>query len=88
MKFVKKPIVVNAIQWTGTNNDDIVEFMGWKVDKTNYGHLKIPTLEGTMEARPGDWIVRGVTGEYYPVKPDIFALTYEPVQDFSGNSRE
>jgi hypothetical protein len=43
-------------------------------------HLAIHTLEGTMRADPGDWIVRGIKGEFYPVKPDIFAATYEPAE--------
>lgn len=43
--------------------------------------VDIETLEGTMRAEPGDWIIKGVKGEYYPCKPDIFALTYEPVED-------
>lgn len=44
------------------------------------GTLDIPTLEGTMTAQPGDWIIRGVQGEIYPIKPEIFAETYEPVE--------
>lgn len=44
------------------------------------GQLHIPTLEGTMTANPGDWIIRGVQGEFYPCKPDIFEATYEPVE--------
>lgn len=44
----------------------------------DYAVLNIKTLEGTMEATPGDWIIRGVKGELYPCKPDIFELTYEP----------
>lgn len=43
--------------------------------------VQIPTLEGTMTANPGDWIITGVKGERYPCKPDIFAATYEPVDD-------
>ena len=44
-----------------------------------HDHILIPTLEGDMEARPGDWIIKGVAGEFYPCKPDIFEQTYEPV---------
>lgn len=44
-------------------------------------HVVIPTLEGEMEASPGDWIIRGVQGELYPCKPDIFAATYEPADE-------
>ncbi len=43
-------------------------------------HLKILTLEGTMEAIPGDWIITGIKGETYPCKPDVFEATYEPVK--------
>lgn len=43
-------------------------------------HLSIKTLEGTHAAEPGDWIIRGVAGEFYPCKPDIFDATYEPVE--------
>ena len=49
------------------------------------GTLDIPTLEGTMTAQPGDWIIRGVQGEIYPCKPDIFEATYEPVDDVHPN---
>lgn len=50
----------------------------WKV--TNGLGIQLPTLEGEMLARPGDWIIHGVKGEFYPCKPDIFATTYEPVE--------
>ena len=46
----------------------------------NSGHLLIGTLEGTMAAAPGDWVIKGVAGEFYPCKPDIFEATYEPVE--------
>lgn len=44
-----------------------------------YPYIAIETLEGTMKASPGDWIIRGIQGEFYPVKPDIFEATYEPI---------
>lgn len=82
-KFRKKPVVIEAVQWTGDilDAETIVEFaanaaqptVGFQGDK-----LVIYTLEGVMEASPGDWIIRGVKGEMYPCKPDIFAATYEP----------
>lgn len=84
MKFRKKPVVLEAIQWTGRNLDEIRNFM-----KPNYpghgteGHpdcLTIHTLEGTHRADVGDWIIKGVKNEFYPCKPDIFEQTYEPVQ--------
>lgn len=84
MKFRKKPIVIEAVQWTGLNKEEIEDFMHSKVD---YYHdlsqhlLIISTLEGQYLASPNDWIIRGRRGEYYPCKPDIFAETYEPIPD-------
>lgn len=81
MKFRKKPVVIEASVWLGDNLEGIVQFVGddayWDVDEQV---LKIATLEGHMVAKPGDWIVRGVQGEFYPCKPDIFVETYEPVE--------
>lgn len=76
MRFRKKPVVVEAVQWTGFNRDEIREFCnpGFDHDLTLY----IDTLEGTHRARPDDWIIKGVKGEFYPCKPDIFEATHEP----------
>lgn len=56
---------------------------GVSIDPSD-GALLIATLEGVMKAQPGDWIIRGVKGELYPCKPDIFDATYEPVEDGQG----
>lgn len=79
-KYRKKPVVIDAVQWSGDilDAEQIVEFgdgdpIGFKGDT-----LQIVTLEGVMSASPGDWIIRGVKGELYPCKPDIFAATYDP----------
>ena len=92
--FKKKPVIVEAIQWHGDNLTEVLEFTGkhpkfdtWfssfeEYEKVvaNSGYVfKIFTLEGTMNASPGDWIIRGVQGEHYPCKPDIFNKTYEKV---------
>lgn len=78
-KFRKKPVMIEAIQWTGNNLEEIKDFMGcYEYAKKN---LIIHTLEGKMIAQVNDWIIRGVQGEYYPCKPDIFEKTYEPVVD-------
>ena len=91
-RFVKKPVVVEAIQWTGSNLREVIDFCGlhesarhWTWEEyeavvANEG-LKIFTLEGPLHASVGDWIVRGVNGEVYPCKPDIFKKTYEFVED-------
>jgi hypothetical protein len=78
-RFRKKPVVVKVIQWTGHNHDEILAFMGKPPENLGYQHyLTIPTLEGDHRANIGDWIIKGVKGEFYPIKPDIFAETYEP----------
>jgi len=79
-QFRKKPVVIEAIQWAGNNLPEVMEFAGpAKADaRLDLDGLKIYTLEGTMRASIGDWIIRGVKGELYPCKPDIFDATYEP----------
>lgn len=96
MKYKKKPIVVEAIQWTGLNFIQVMDFVG---EILEYGvdvhrsaaylagqgqpicYIVIPTLEGNMWAISGDYIIKGVNGEYYPCKPDIFKKTYEEVKE-------
>ena len=95
-KFRKKPVVIEAVQWTGDNLNEVLSFTGkhpkwseWFSSFEEYethvnesgGIFKILTLEGTHDAAPGDWIIRGVHGEHYPCKPDIFEKTYEPAFD-------
>lgn len=91
MKFRKKPVVIEAVQWTGNNLRDIIDFTGlhssakkWTWEEyeavvANEG-LKIFTLEGSLMASIGDMIIKGVHGEFYPCKPDIFEQTYEPAE--------
>lgn len=85
-KYRKKPVVIEAVQWTGVNATEIVQFMGddfatgGSAERSKEGLLTIATLEGEMVASPGDWIICGVKGEFYPCKPDIFAETYELVE--------
>ena len=78
MKFRKKPVEVEAVQFIG-NQNEIVKFSQGEIPFTTMDYMIIPTLEGNHRAEPGDWIIRGVKGEFYPCKPDIFELTYEPV---------
>lgn len=89
MKFRKKPVVIEAIQYTGDNLGEILEFINAHTPegtKRKYwagegGTLCIETLEGTMRASFDDWVIIGVAGEVYPCKPDIFKETYEPADD-------
>lgn len=80
-KFRKKPVVIEAVQFIGSNHKELGLVAQERTGIANsffvYG---IETLEGFMEATPGDWIITGVKGERYPCKPDIFAATYEPVE--------
>lgn len=78
-KYRKKPVVIEAVQWTGENYDEIGDFMGVSATCQIDDDFVIPTLEGEMRASPNDWIIRGVNGEFYPCKPDIFEKTYEVV---------
>lgn len=79
-KYKKKPVTIEAIQWTGKNLSEIDNFMGGTVENKG-ATLVIYTLEGDMEASIGDYIIKGVNGEFYPCKPDIFAKTYEEVTE-------
>jgi hypothetical protein len=88
MKYRKKPVVIEALQWTGENVNEVLEFVNRAdIRITNHmrdGEMKseihIHTLEGPMHASQGDWIIKGVRGEFYPCKPDIFEETYEPAE--------
>lgn len=79
MKFRKKPVVIEAIRWTGKNLNEIFSFTGSEAITNDFmeNYLEIETLEGVMKASKGDWIIKGVKGEFYPCKPDIFEATYE-----------
>lgn len=97
--YVKKPIVIKAVRWTGEENVEVDAFFTEDEHKnilsmvrardydaadeeegTALYALVIKTLEGEMTAQPGDWIIRGVRGELYPVAKSIFEETYEPAE--------
>lgn len=89
MKFRKKPIIVEAVQLPYSTHWEWPEIAKWcggsvvvkgPTDDRRQA-IAIPTLEGTMYASLGDWIIRGVKGEFYPCKPDIFEETYEEIED-------
>ena len=82
-RFRKKPVVIEAHRWEGDNWPDFLLFLiarGGSA-RTEGDQLLIDTLEGTHAANPGDWIIQGVQGEFYPCKPDIFDATYEAAGD-------
>ena len=87
-RYRKKPVIIDAIQWTGHNFQKVLKFVeetefenARKILAFHQNHLHIQTLEGTHLANEGDWIIRGVHQEYYPCKPDIFEETYERVEE-------
>lgn len=90
MRFRKKPVEIDAVRWTGTNHAQVWELFdgtsgGYIADREAermgavLGGLYIRTLEGTMYAEVGDWIIKGVAGECYPCKPAIFDASYDEV---------
>jgi hypothetical protein len=104
MKYKKKPVVIDAVQWTGENHREVFDFLtenafdkeSMQVSGEHFyidhykvqGGLIIKTLEGEHLASIGDFIIRGIKGEYYPCDPEIFEQTYEKVEDthiWTGN---
>lgn len=80
MKYRKKPVVIEAIQWTGDNWDVLSNWCAYGLTyeyPSREKKISIKTLEGTMIADLNDWIIKGIKGEFYPCKPDIFEATYE-----------
>lgn len=76
-KFRKKPVVIEAIQFNGNDKECISFCKTAEYSDDLIPSLIIPTLEGKMKCSIGDWIIKGVNGEFYPCKPDIFEKTYE-----------
>ena len=83
-KYKKKPCEIEAVQWNGTNLKEIKEFVGkdlsYDIGDTPI-NMEIHTLEGNMIASYGDYIIKGLRGEFYPCKPDVFEKKYELVED-------
>jgi hypothetical protein len=79
-KFRKKIAVVEAVQWSGSNWHQVYDFAGHEVFTTS-GNLFVKTPDGTLGASPGDWIVKGVKGNFYPCPNDIFQEIWEEVDD-------
>lgn len=80
MKYIKKPVEIEAVIWDPINYSEVSLFMS-RTPILKGKLLEIETLEGIMYASPGDYIVKGIEGEFYPVKPDIFKKTYEEVKN-------
>ena len=91
-KYKTKPVVIEAVKWTGLNLDEVKEFVGedliydicdsaWKVGKGKpFIIVQINTLEGVKLCTEGDYIIKGLRGEFYPCKPDVFKKKYEELE--------
>lgn len=95
MKYRKKPVVIEAIQWKSTfeSYNEICNFVGYSLDNNHCGQdepqeIYIKTLEGVHTATKGDYIIKGVKGEFYPCKHDIFEMTYEKVESIQQLEHE
>lgn len=82
-KYIKKPVVIEAVQYTGLNVREVCDFVNFAIREYLPGskdsYIMIQTLEGDMKANRGDYIIKGVNGEFYSCKPDIFEKTYEKI---------
>lgn len=100
MKYRKKPVVIEAFKWTGDQNQTeeplwivdainngtvVIPGSEWSINHHGFIAMEINTLEGVMVAKQGDYIIKGIQGEIYPCKPDIFEQTYEQLKDFFPN---
>lgn len=81
MKFRKKPVEVEAKQWWPRSHENRTGTITGVIEGDGGELAWVNTLEGLLCVRPGDWIIKGVAGEFYPCKPEIFEKTYEPVKD-------
>lgn len=88
MKYRKKPVVIEAVQFKDDSADTVIALQGFMQSDVRVSYadpdnpvIKIETLEGVMDASVGDFIIKGVNGEFYPCKPDIFEKTHEAVVD-------
>lgn len=88
-KYRKKPVIVEAVIWTGNNIDEVKELAKSAVENIIFvdNNLYIETLKGNMKVSIGDYIIKGIKEEFYPCKPDIFKETYETVSMVSDNDK-
>lgn len=80
-KYCKKPIVVTALEWTGYNEDEVKSFVGDKYFINSRGHLFLETLEGVQAVNIGSMIVKGLAGEFYSCRANIFFNSYDSYEE-------
>lgn len=86
-QYRKKPVVIEARKINLMDYDEASSIVGWAGGHANAGGFTIPTLEGIMQVSDGDWVIKGVKGEFYPCKPDIFEATYQAVERFAESGK-
>jgi hypothetical protein len=87
MKYVKKPVIIEAVQWTGKNQQELIDFCG--SENVEFEHLEsineyipvIKTMEGNMDCKMFNFVIKGLKGEFYPCDEEIFHLTYDLIQE-------
>ena len=83
MRYRKKPVVIEAVKWNGVKVSEVVDWVREALEDNTLFRMGcdviVDTLEGKMKASPGDYIIKGVQGELYPCKPDIFEKTYDKI---------
>lgn len=84
-KYIKKPVAIEAVEWTGSNMEEMKDFMGedWIPCDLAARKIYIDTLKGEMCGNEGDMIIKGISGEFYPCKPDIFRKTYFSEKEYA-----
>lgn len=80
-RYRKRPVTIEAIQWTGENDEAVQAFVGYETALREGDKMLIHTSEGPLNAKVWSWIIRGVQGEFYPCDPEIFHQTYEAAHD-------
>lgn len=90
-KFVSRPVEIEAMRFTGENTDQCLRWITTKTfvapDEDSKPNICIKTLEGIMAAAPGDWIIKGTEGEFYPCKPSVFERKYAPLPPVCKDER-
>lgn len=83
MRYTKRPVTIDAIQFDGTNIHDIAMFVGEDevLGREEDKRIYIMTSKGSLEVNKGEWVIRGVKGEFYPCAADVFEMTYTPARD-------
>jgi len=85
VKYRKKPLIIEAIKFNELKPDEVIDFtsgLAWRDSHWDRGikHMAIKTLEGVLHAKHGDYIIKGIAGEFYPIKSEIFLESYEPAE--------